>query len=682
MPASHEFLQNFALVLVTAAAVTVIFKRLKQPVIFGYIVAGLLIGPHVPLIPLIADEGTVRTLSEVGVILLMFSLGLEFSLRKLARVAGTAGVIAPIETSVMVWLGFSTAQLFGWSTLESIYAGAIIAISSTTIIIKAFEEENVRGRFTEIVFGVLIVEDLIAIFLLAVLTSVSAGTSLSLGSVAATGARLGLFLGAVLGLGIIFVPRVLRYIVHLDRPETTVVATTGLAFAVALLALQFGYSVALGAFIAGALAAESGEERVIEPLIQPVRDVFAAIFFVSVGMLIDPVLISRYWPAIAIFTVLVIGGKVIALSLSTFFTGATVRTAVHTGMSMGQIGEFSFIIAGVGLATGATRDFLFPIAVTVSAITTLTTPLLLRASGDTAAFVDRKLPHSLQTFVALYGSWLDRLRAGGTRRPRRSRRLIRLMVLDAGLLLLFVIGMALEFRPLHAWLQTTLTLSPEAARMAVLAGAILVAAPLIFGLIRTSQLLALELASTAITSVEPGRMDAGAAPRRALAIALHLGILIIVGGPIVAITQPFLPPLRGAAILLVLVIGLGIAFWRSTTNLQGHARAGAQVMASAFGKALQTEHTHTHPGIEQMHRLLPGLGEPVPLVIGDNSRAAGKTLSALNVRGLTGATVLAILRTGDEVLLPTGREVLQAGDTLVMAGSQEAIRAAEELLSA
>src|SRR5918992_2502678 len=226
---AHEFLHTLAVVLCAAAVTTVVFQRLKQPVVFGYLLAGMIVSPHVP-IPLMADEATVRTLAEMGVILLLFALGLEFSLRKLIRVGRTASVVAVAQSSLMMLIGYLIGQAFGWTTLESIYAGAILAISSTTIIVKAFEEQRVTGRFTELVLGVLIIQDLIAIFLLAVLTTVSSGADVSAASLAATGLRLALFLAALIGVGLLTIPRTVRAVVRMGRPETTLIASMGICF--------------------------------------------------------------------------------------------------------------------------------------------------------------------------------------------------------------------------------------------------------------------------------------------------------------------------------------------------------------------------------------------------------------------------------------------------------------------
>jgi CPA2 family monovalent cation:H+ antiporter-2 len=408
--ATHELLREITLVLCVAAARTVLFQRLRQPVVLGYLLAGLIVGPHVP-IPLVAHQDTIRILSELGVILLMFSLGLEFSMRRLVEVAPTAGVVALVQTSFMVWLGFIAGRAFGWTVRESVFAGAIVAISSTTIIAKAFEEQKIGGKLRELVVSVLIVEDLIAILLLAVLTALSAGDTPSARTILASGSRLAAFLAGFVAIGMLVVPRMIRAVCRLRRPETLLVSSVGLCFAAALLAERFGYSVALGAFIAGSLVAESGEEKEVEHLILPVRDVFGAIFFVSVGMMFDPAVVVHNWAAVLVFTALVIAGKLLGVSVGAFLTGHGTRMSVQAGMSLAQIGEFSFIIAGVGLSLGATRELLYPIAVAVSAITTLTTPWLIRSAGRVAMLVDRKLPRPLQTFAALYGTWIERMRS-------------------------------------------------------------------------------------------------------------------------------------------------------------------------------------------------------------------------------------------------------------------------------
>src|SRR6266850_2528169 len=610
---ANIFLTNLAMVLCVAAVTTVVFQRLKQPVVLGYILAGLLVGPHVPF-PLVADSDTIHGLSELGVILLLFTIGLEFTVGKLLRVGASAGIIAVVEISVMIILGDVTGRMFGWSARESLYAGAMVAISSTTIIAKAFSELRIGGRIRELVLAVLIVEDLIAILLLAALTTISAG-SLSAAQLGMAAARLGLFLVMVVGAGLLVIPRLVRSILRLDRPETTSVACIGICFALSLLAQQFGYSVALGAFIAGSLVAESGEGARIEHLLEPVRDLFAAVFFVSVGMLIDPALVRANWLPILVLSAVVIAGRIIGVSIPAFLTGAGVRTSIAASMSLAQIGEFSFIIAYLGTSTGAVRDFLYPVAVSVSALTTLTTPWMIRAAGPVAAWVDRKLPHALQTFVALYGSWIDGLRSPGPRRTR-AQRIVRLLLLDAALL----------------------------AAVGILSGRLF--------------------------------------PYAVIWLRKHAGLGTVAAEFVaIAVARGFLPLAPALALFAAALLFLAVRLWLSVTVLQGHVRAGAQVLASAYSHARGEAAADTpNPDLE-VGRVLPGLGSPTRFTLAEGSPAVGRTLASLNLRGATGATVLAIARGGEGVLIPTGHEQLRVHDVLALAGTHEAVAAARGLLS-
>ena len=678
MHGSHEFLTALAVIMCVAAVTTVVFQRLHQPVVLGYMLAGLVIGPYIP-IPLVADPEIVQTLSEVGVILLMFSLGLEFSLRKLLRVGPTAGITAVIQCSIMLWLGFVTAGAFGWTPREAIFTGALIAISSTTIIAKAFDEQRIAGRLREFVVGVLIVEDLVAILLLALLTAISAGDGLTAGVLARSIGRLVLFLVGLMVVGLLIVPRTIRAVTRLQRPETLLVASVGVCFAISLLALQFGYSVALGAFLAGSLVAESGEEKQVEHLVHPVRDIFAAVFFVSVGMLIDPALVLEHWPAVVVLTLVVVFGKVVSVALGSFLAGNGVRLSVQSGMSLAQIGEFSFIIAALGVGLGATRSFLYPVAVAVSAITTLMTPWLIRWSGPVASFVDRKLPHQLQTFAALYGSWIEQSRTARRQTAGAlGRKLVRALLLDAVLLGVVIVGAALATDRITVYLGQVLNLKESASRVLVLVAAVAVATPLCIGIFRIARRLGLTIAAVALPRAASGKLDPAAAPRGALVVTIQLAVVLLIGLPLLALTQPFLPGMQGAIALVLVLAVLGFAFWRGTTNLEGHVRAGAEVIVEALATSRASDSAPAD--LADVRRLLPGLGEPTSVRLEPGSRAVGNTLAALDLRGQTGAMVLAISRTEDGVIAPTAREVLRAGDVLALVGTREAVEAAKEVL--
>ncbi len=682
MPADHsvDLLTDLALIMCVAAVTTLLFQKLRQPVVLGYILAGMVVGPHLP-VPLFADVSAAHALSELGVVLLMFSLGLEFSLRRLVRVAPTAGVVAVIQCSLMVWLGYLVGRAFGWTGYDSLFCGAAVAISSTTIIVKAFEEQKVSGALADVVFGILIVEDLIGILMLAVLTTVASGSKVSPGALAATVGKLVGFLAALLVGGMLIVPRLMRAVVRLHRNETTVVATVGLCFAFALLARHFGYSVALGAFLAGALVAESGAAKIIEHRIEPVRDVFAAVFFVSVGMLIEPRLVWEHAGAVAVLTVVVVAGKLIGVAVGAFIAGYGVRTSVQAGMSLGQIGEFSFIIAGVGLSLGVTGHFLYPVAVAVSALTTLLTPFLIRGSGRAASFADRRLPHSLQTYAALYGAWVQGLRATREHHTAwsRIRRLGGLLLMDAAVVAVLVIAASRVTGAAARWAHETFGLGPLVTRAAVGAATVVLLSPFLFGAVRIARALGLALATEALPSAAEGTLDLAAAPRRALLVTLQIAILLVAGVPVVAVTQPFVRGIEGMGLLLFGLALLIVPLWRSATNLQGHVRAGAQVIIEALATQSATDapagaHDGPAPGT------LPGLGNATTVRLTASSPALGRTLKQLDLRGLTGATVIAIDREADGVVYPTGDETLATGDTLILTGTTSAVEAARGIL--
>ncbi len=679
MHAGKELLAALALILGAAAVTTIVCRLLRQPIVLGYILAGLLIGPHVP-IPLVADPALVETLSELGVVLLMFFLGLEFRVGRLLRVGPSVLLTAIVECGMLFWLGFAVARLLGWTKLDSLFTGAIVAISSTTIIAKAFEEAPVGGKLRELVVGVLLVEDLIAVLLIAILTAVATGAGLSAQALAWTVGRLTAFLVALVVVGVFLVPRGIRALTQRARPETVTVTVVGFCFGVALLAREAGYSVALGAFLAGSLVAESGDSPGIRRLVQPLRDMFGAVFFVSVGMMIDPAVIARRWSSVVLLTVVVLAGKIASVSFAAFLAGNGTRRSVQAGMSLAQIGEFSFIIAGVGLSLGATSRFLFPVAVAVSSLTTLFTPWLVRSSGPVASWVDRKLPRRLQTLGALYASWLERIRSQPHAPHARGavRRLVRLLAIDVATLIAIIIGASVGASRLRAFVIRKVDVSPELAGVFLAGSAALLCAPFVVGIVRVARRLGNTLAHLAFPAERTG-VDLAAAPRRALAIGLELAVLLLAGVPVVAVTQPFVHGFRAAELLLLVLVVFGVTMWRAAGNVEGHVRAGAEVIVEALTK--RTDAATRREAIP-LAAVFAGLGDPVAIELPADSPAVGKTLAELNVRGATGATVLAITRGEEALVIPSARERLRAGDRLALAGTRDALASARQLLHA
>lgn len=690
-PSSHAFLLTFALVLCTAAITTILFQRLRQPVILGYLLAGLLIGPHTAF-PLVADRGTTETLAQLGVILLLFAIGLEFSIRRLTRVGASVTITAVIDLSLMVWLGIGAASLLGWTGNEALFTGAMVAISSTTIIAKAFEESGVGRKLRELVMGVLIVEDLAAVLFLAGLATIGRGGGDSTATtLMTTGATLVVLLFLWLTIGLFVIPRVMRRVIKMTRPETIVIASIGLCFAFALLADVLGFSVGLGAFIAGALISESGRGERVAELVRPVRDVFGAVFFVAVGMLIDPSMVWEHRGAVLALTLVVMLGKFLAVSTGGFLAGAGTRTAVKAGLSMTQIGEFSFIIAALGVSGGTIRSFLYPVVVAVSAITALTTPWLVRWSDGIASSVDHKLPRPLQTYASLYGSWLEELRSEtrAVTTGRVIRRQLRRLLIDAAMVAVLAIT-AIAFEPRVAtWALGAMGLERRVTAWVVAIIAVAIGSVFILGIARIARTLAEQLARAALP--RQGNLDLADAPRRALVVTIEIMILLVIGLPLLAVTQPFLPPFRGALVLAVVLALLSVAAWRSAQNLQGHIRAGAEVLMAAVQSVLPPENATGEMAavgpesgadvFASATYMLPGLGSPTPFRVREGDYGAGRSLAELDLRGRTGATVLGITRGGTGIAAPGKLERLAVDDTLVLVGTTEAIEAAKAILA-
>jgi CPA2 family monovalent cation:H+ antiporter-2 len=449
----------------------------------------------------------------------------------------------------------------------------------------------------------------------------------------------------------------------------------GICFGVAWLAQWFGYSVALGAFIAGSLVAESGHAEEVEHLVGPVKDVFAAVFFVSVGMLIDPAVVVRYAGPIAALTLAVILGKIASVAVGAFLTGSPPRVAIQAGMSLAQIGEFSFIIAGLGVSLGATRDFEYPVAVSVSALTTLTTPWLIRASGPFASWVDRKLPHRLQTFVSLYGGWIARIRRSTPREGLAPlvRRRVALLLLDMAIVAAIVIGASLTRARLGGLLSAAFGISTERASDLVAAAAALATLPFLLGMFGLARSIGQLLAQRAFPPRPSAGVDTAAAPRNSLFVGLELGIMLIAALPLLAVTQPFVGALPTGLIVLVGLVALLVSLWRQTTSLEGHVRAAAQAVVEVLAAQARPSQGRPGPSLAQVEELLPGLGQLASICVEPHSPVVGRSLAEIDLRGLTGATVLAIHRGDERLGVPSARDVLRAGDVLALAGTDDAL---------
>lgn len=400
-----SLITDLGLILGAAAVITIIFKKLKQPVVLGYIIAGLLVGPNFHLFPTIIEIDSIRTWADIGVIFLLFTLGLEFSFKKLVKVGGVAVITAFTGVITTMLTGFGLGQMLGWNNIDSLFLGGILAIASTTIILRAFEELNVRTqKFTNIVLGVLVVEDLVAVVLMVLLSTVAISRTFEGTEMMVSVFKLIFFLVLWFVSGIFFIPTIFKKLRPLMNEETLLIVSLALCFLMVILATQAGFSPALGAFIMGSILAETTKAEKIEHIMKSLKNLFGAIFFVSVGMLIDPKMLVLHALPIAAATLVLLFGKPFFVTLGALTAGQPLKIAVQSGMSLSQIGEFSFIIAALGLTLHVTSDFLYPIAVAVSVITTFTTPFMIKLSEPTYLFIERILPEKWKKTLSTYSA--------------------------------------------------------------------------------------------------------------------------------------------------------------------------------------------------------------------------------------------------------------------------------------
>jgi len=379
---------DLALILVTAGVTTVIFKWLKQPVVLGYIIAGFLIGPNFEWFPVINDHTSVETWSEIGMVFMLFGIGLEFSFKKLKKVGGTVGITALTELVTMCVVGFSLGKLLGWSQMDSIFLGAMLSISSTTIIAKAFDDMKLhREKFSGNVIGELVVEDLEAVLLMVILSTLAVSKTFDGMQLVTSMLKLGFFLLIWFIGGIFLVPTVLRWARKFMTEETLTVFSVGLCFLMVVLANLAGFSSALGAFIMGSILAETLEAEMIHKVTTPIKNLFGAVFFVSVGMMVDPQILVNYWWQILVVTLVLVIFKPLSNVGGRLLSGLGLKQSIQGGFCFCQIGEFSFIIASLGLSYGVIDEFLYPIIVSVSIITTFLTPYFIKAANPTYRWV-------------------------------------------------------------------------------------------------------------------------------------------------------------------------------------------------------------------------------------------------------------------------------------------------------
>jgi CPA2 family monovalent cation:H+ antiporter-2 len=470
--ASHHLeplISDLGLILMSAGIAALLFKKLKQPLVLGYLVAGFLAGKHFDFFPSVKDIKSVEVWAEIGVIFLLFSLGLEFSFKKLMKVGGTASITAFTQIITMVTMGFLVGQWMNWTKMDSLFLGVILSVSSTTIILKTFDELGVKTqKFAGIVIGSLIVQDIIAILMMVLLSTIAVSQQFSGTELLQSVLKLAFFLTIWFVGGIFFIPTLLRKAKHLINDEMLLILSLALCLLMVGLAANVGFSPALGAFIMGSIIAETTQAEHIEHLVKPVKDLFGAVFFVSVGMLIDPSTLYTHAIPVAILTFVTIFGQSISSTLGALFSGQPLKQSVQTGMSLSQIGEFSFIIASLGMTLGVTSNFLYPIVVAVSAVTTFTTPFMVKFSTPFSKYLALKLPRKLTKRIERYSANAQSINSVSNWQIVINSYLVQITVFSIIIVAIFLLSstyilpLVIEYKWGHAMgaLITLITVSP------------------------------------------------------------------------------------------------------------------------------------------------------------------------------------------------------------------------------
>ena len=664
---------DLALALSTAAVTTLLSRRLNLPVVVGYLLAGLLVGPLSPF-P-IASLENIEVMSELGVILIMFGIGLEFNVKKLAQAGLPALLMASLQAGFVIMAGITASRLFGWNSAEGIFAGCAMVATSTVIIVKLFEETSPSKVLRETIFSVTIIHDLIAIILMTGLTTFAkvGVKGLQPSYIGWTLLQLGLFLIVVIGVGRFFIPQFLRKLADKEKPENLVIASTGFCFAISILAGMSGFSLALGAFVAGMLAAESGREHKIEKLIMPMRDVFTSLFFVAIGMMLVPSSIIENFVVILLLVFLVITANLVSLTVGGIFTGLPFKTSFQTGIALGQFGEFAFVMMTIGITAGLVRPELFSVMVSVAVITAFTSSFLFRNASSMSDAIELRLPERLRASIALYQVWAGSLRHRGIRKGERNSLIkpIAFMTMDSLALIGLFAGYkylanktSVWFESLDAWNRTLAQIS-----LSIILG--ICAAFVGLAIIKWGRVLARQLASMAPNPEVSGQGRGG---RHLLAGGLRAAILIAVSLPIITVLQAFIHVgVLFFVAMAVFVIAVATQIFR-TQKLSHDIPLGMEWVVK---KLVEPNHRKGSHEITVSDRT----GTLRICRLGHDSPSLGHKLRELDIAGRTGVSIVAIFRDDNSPAILSPNLILAENDRLVLSGPENALKDAEVILN-
>ena len=645
--------KDLALILMVAGVVTLVFKKLKQPLVLGYVVAGFLVSTHMPYTMSVVDQEDIETWANIGVMFLLFSLGLDFSFKKILKM-GMQPIIATMAiVCSMVLLGITVGNIMGWSQMNCIFLGGMLAMSSTTIIYKAFSDLGLRQqRFAGMVMSVLILEDILAIVMMVMLSAIAGGNSPDGGQMLNSIVKIGFFLILWFVVGIFLIPLFLRSVRRLINNETLLIVSLGLCCGMAVLSTKVGFSSAFGAFVMGSILAETIEAENIIKLVEPVKNLFGAIFFVSVGMLVDPKILIEYAVPIIILVFTILIGQAIFGSFGFLLSGQPLKSAMQCGFSMAQIGEFSFIIASLGVSLGVTSDFLYPVVVAVSVITTFLTPYMIRASGPAYTQVEKRLPRkwirSLNHMTLSHPSsssgkslWRSLLTA------MLRNTLIYTILAAATVALMFSFAMPLMRNILHAE-----NLKPYADAITG-----------IFTIIFISPFLR----SIVMKKNHSEEMKKLWSENRNNRLPLIFTVLVRV---YIAAAFIFYIIHRvsdfGPALMITIAIVAVILMVMSRGLKQRSIRLERMFIQNLRSRDIEAQvHGHRKP-----------LYEEIP----EGSLWTGKTLMELHLRNRFGVHVSSILRGKQRINIPSGTTIVYPGDNLQAIGSDEQLKALSDAI--
>ena len=647
---------DLALILISAGIITLIFKWLKQPLVLGYIVAGFLAGPYVDIFPTVVDTNSISTWAEIGVIFLLFALGLEFSFKKLMNVGGTAVIAATTEVITMLVIGYVVGILLGWNPMNSIFLGGMLSMSSTTIIIKAFDDLGLRNqKFTRIVFGTLVVEDLVAILMMVLLSTMAVSQQFAGEELIGSIIKVVFFLILWFLIGIYLLPAFFRKARKMMNDETLLVIVVGLCLGMVYLATITGFSAALGAFIMGSILAETVEAEHIEHLIKPVKDLFGAIFFVSVGMLVDPAVLVEYaWPVV-IITLVTITGKAIFSTFGVLISGQPIKTSIQSGFSLAQIGEFAFIIASLGVSLKVLDEYVYPIIVAVSVITTFTTPYFIRLSEPFSNWIHKILPENTLAFFERYAS--------GTKTINHESDWKKLLKSFMGKLVIYsVLLSAILLLSIHFLAPFIMEQIPDIwGKIASAALTILLMAPFLTALIanKTNQ-PELFMSLWNDSKYNRGRLVFLVLLR--VYIALTFVALVLIN---------LFHVQYGIGIITAVAVLALVFFFRRSFNQYSRMESQfitnlnqREEVAKKAASSIKTSFT------SQMHNKNIHITE---IEVSPNSPNVGKTLRELKFRHDFGVSVVKILRGERKIYIPDSSEVLYPQDIISVVGTDEQI---------